>query len=179
MTSSAVGSIAVAPSDPNVIYAGTGETAIRLDVSYGDGLYKSSDAGRSWSHVGLRNSKFIGRICIHPQNPDLVYAAVLGDVFGPHAERGVYRSKDGGTRWRMVPPNGVLMHRPRYYNHVLGDPGHGDTVYVTNLEMWKSTDGGASSAEVTTRHGDNHDLWIDSKDPSRMIEGNDGGANIS
>src|SRR5260370_8485413 len=102
MGPSAVGSIAVAPSDANVIYAGTGETAIRLDVSYGDGLYKSSDAGRSWSHVGLRNSKFVGRICIHPQNPDLVYAAVLGDVFGPNKERGVYRSKDGGKSWPQI-----------------------------------------------------------------------------
>ena len=102
MGSAALGSIAVAPSDPNVIYAGTGETAIRLDVSYGDGLYKSTDAGRTWSHVGLRNSKFVGRICIHPQNPDLVYVAALGDVFGPNSERGVYRSKDGGKSWQKV-----------------------------------------------------------------------------
>ena len=102
MGSSAVGSIAVAPSDPNVIYAGTGETAIRLDVSYGDGVYKSSDAGRTWSHVGLKNSKFIGRICIHPANPDLVYAAVLGDIFGPSSERGIYRSKDGGKSWQRM-----------------------------------------------------------------------------
>src|SRR5690242_18129987 len=85
MNSSAVGSIAVAPSDANVIYAGTGETAIRLDVSYGDGMYKSTDAGRSWKHVGLKNSKFIGRIVIHPTNSDLVYAAVLGDIFGPNS----------------------------------------------------------------------------------------------
>jgi len=289
MGTSAVGSIAVAPSDPNVIYAGTGETAIRLDVSYGDGVYKSTDAGRSWKHIGLRNSKFVGRLCIHPQNPDLVYAAVLGDVFGPNTERGVYRSKDGGAswerilyrsdvagtidltmdpnnprlmfasmwearrnfwnvssggpgsglfrstdggdsweeistkpglpsgmlgkigvsisparsgrvwalveaegdktglyrsddfgmRWTMVSPNRDLMHRPWYYSHVFADPGHGDTVYVTNLQMWKSTDGGTTFSEVTTRHGDNHDLWIDPKDPTRMIEGNDGGANIS
>jgi photosystem II stability/assembly factor-like uncharacterized protein len=289
MGSSAVGSIAVAPSDPNVIYAGTGETAIRLDVSYGDGMYKSTDAGRSWKHVGLKNSKFIGRICIHPQNPDLVYVAVLGDIFGPNGERGVYRSKDGGAtwerilyrsdvagtidltmdpnnprllfasmweakrnfwnissggpgsglfrstdggdtweeistrpglptgmlgkigvsisparsgrvwalieaegdktglyrsddfgmRWTMVSPNRDLMHRPWYYTHVFADPGHADTVYVTNLQMWKSTDGGATFNEVTTRHGDNHDLWIDSKDPLRMIEGNDGGAHVS
>ena len=289
MGSAAVGSIAVAPSDPNVIYAGTGETAIRLDVSYGDGIYKSSDAGRTWSNVGLRNGKFIGRICIHPQNPDLVYAAVLGDVFGPNAERGVYRSKDGGktwqqvlgrsdvagaieltmdranprilfasmwearrnfwnissggpgsglfrstdggdtwqeisrnpglpdgllgkigvsvspvragrvwalieaegdktglyrsddygARWSQVSANRDLMHRPWYYTHVFADSGHADTVYVTNLQMWKSTDGGASFSEVTTRHGDNHDLWIDPNDCSRMIEGNDGGAHVS
>src|SRR6266849_6157843 len=102
MSSAALGAITVAPSDPNVIYAGTGETAIRLDVSYGDGLYKSTDAGRTWSNVGLRNSKFVGRICIHPLNPDLVYVAALGDVFGPHPERGVYRSKDGGKSWQKV-----------------------------------------------------------------------------
>ncbi len=289
MGSSAVGSIAVAPSDANVIYAGTGETAIRLDVSYGDGMYKSTDAGRSWSHIGLKDSKFIGRIVVHPQNPDLVYAAVLGDIFGPNSERGVYRSKDGGkhwervlfrnnvsgaidlsmdrnnprilfasiwearrnfwnissggpgsglfrstdggdsweeiskfpglpsgmlgkigvavspvkhgrvwalieaegdktglyrsddlgARWTQVSANRDLMHRPWYYTHVFADTGHADTVYVTNLQMWKSTDGGASFAEVTTRHGDNHDLWIDPNDASRMIEGNDGGANIS
>jgi photosystem II stability/assembly factor-like uncharacterized protein len=294
MGSSAVGSIAVAPSDANVIYAGTGETAIRLDVSYGDGMYKSTDAGRSWSHIGLKQSKFIGRIVVHPQNPDLVYAAVLGDIFGPNAERGVYRSKDGGkhwerilfrnnvsgaidlsmdrnnprilfasiwearrnfwnissggpgsglfrsldggdsweeisklpglpsgmlgkigvavspvkqgrvwalveagqdekgadktglyrsddlgARWTQVSSNRDLMHRPWYYTHVFADTGHADTVYVTNLQMWKSTDGGASFNEVTTRHGDNHDLWIDPNDASRMIEGNDGGANIS
>jgi photosystem II stability/assembly factor-like uncharacterized protein len=289
MASSAVGSIAVAPSDANVIYAGTGETAIRLDVSYGDGLYKSTDAGRSWSHIGLKDSKFIGRICVHPQDADLVYVAALGDVFGSNAERGVFRSRNGGkdwqkilfrsdvagaidlsmdrnnprilfasmwearrnfwnissggpgsglfrstdggdtwqeitrnpglpegmlgkigvaisparagriwalveaegdktglyrsddhgARWTQVSANRDLMHRPWYYTHVFADPGHADTVFVTNLQMWKSTDGGASFSEVTTRHGDNHDLWIDPNDPGRMIEGNDGGANIS
>ena len=289
MGSAAVGSIAVAPSDGNVIYAGTGETAIRLDVSYGDGVYKSDDAGRTWRNVGLKDSKFVGRICVHPANPDLVYVAALGDVFGPNAERGVYRSRDGGrnwerilqrsdvagaidlsmdrsnprvlfasiwearrnfwnissggpgsglfrsmdggdtweeitrrpglpdgllgkigvsvspvragrvwalveaegdktglyrsddygTRWTMVSPNRDLMHRPWYYTHVFADTGHADTVYVTNLQMWKSTDGGASFSEITTRHGDNHDLWIDPDDSQRMIEGNDGGANIS
>ncbi|WP_421998892.1 WD40/YVTN/BNR-like repeat-containing protein [Reyranella sp.] len=289
MGSAAVGSIAVAPSDPNVIYAGTGETAIRLDVSWGDGVYRSTDAGRTWTNVGLRGSKFVGRICIHPRDPDLVYVAALGDVFGPNEERGVYRSRDGGrtwerilyrsdvagaidlsmdlanprilyasmwearrnfwnissggpgsglfrsddggdtwqeisrhaglpegmlgkigvavspvrsgrvwalieaegdktglyrsddhgARWTQVSANRDLMHRPWYYTHVFADTGHADTVYVTNLQMWKSTDGGASFAEVTTRHGDNHDLWIDPRDSTRMIEGNDGGANVS
>jgi photosystem II stability/assembly factor-like uncharacterized protein len=289
MTSAALGAITVAPSDPNVIYAGTGETAIRLDVSYGDGIYKSTDAGRTWSHMGLRDTKFIGRIAVHPTNPDLVYVAALGDVFGPNRERGVFRSKDGGKSWEKVfyrsdvagaveisidrnnprilfaafwearrnfwnissggPGSGLfrsrdggdtweevsskpgfaarplgklgvavspvragrvwalveaegdktglyrsddygerwvltstnrdLMHRPWYYTHVFADTGHADTVFVTNLQMWKSTDGGSSFAEITTRHGDNHDLWIDPADPRRMIEGNDGGANIS
>jgi photosystem II stability/assembly factor-like uncharacterized protein len=289
MSSAAVGAIAVAPSDANVIYAGTGETEIRLDVSYGDGMYKSTDAGRTWSHIGLKETKFIGGIVVHPTDPDLVYVAALGDVFGPNKERGVYRSKDGGKSWQKVfhrsdvagavkismdrnnprilfaavweakrnfwnissggPGSGLfrskdggdsweevssktgfperplgkigvavspvkagrvwalveaeddktglyrsddygerwvamshnrdLMHRPWYYTHVFADTGHADTVFVTNLQMWKSTDGGANFSEVTTRHGDNHDLWIDPNDASRMIGGNDGGANVS
>src|SRR5258708_17846885 len=102
MGSAAVGSIAVAPSDPNVIYAGTGETAIRLDVSYGDGVYKSTDAGRTWSHLGLGASRFIGRIRVHPKDSDLVYVAALGDAFGGNAERGAFRSRDGGKTWSKV-----------------------------------------------------------------------------
>ncbi len=289
MSSAAVGAIAVAPSDANVIYAGTGETEIRLDVSYGDGMYKSTDAGRTWSHIGLKETRFIGGIVVHPADPDLVYVAALGDVFGPNKERGVYRSKDGGKSWQKIfyrsdvagavkismdrnnprilfaavweakrnfwnissggPGSGLfrskdggdsweevssktgfperplgkigvtvspvkagrvwalveaegdktglyrsddygerwvamshnrdLMHRPWYYTHVFADTGHADTVFVTNLQMWKSTDGGANFSEVTTRHGDNHDLWIDPNDNTRMIEGNDGGGHVS
>jgi len=287
--SAAIGAIEVARSDPNVIYAGTGETEIRLDVSWGDGVYRSTDAGRTWSHLGLRESKFIGRIRIHPDDPDLVYVAALGDVFGPNEERGVFRSRDGGKTWSKVlyrdadtgavdlamgsrnprilfaafwqtrrnfwnissggPGSGLfrstdggeswtevsrnaglptgplgklgvavsparsgrvwalveteaektglyrsedygeswalisshrdLMHRPWYYTHVFADPCHGETVYVANLALWKSTDGGASFTEIQTPHGDNHDLWIDPADPNRMIEGNDGGACVS
>src|SRR5215475_15158037 len=100
--SAAIGAISVARSDRNVIYAGTGETEIRLDVSYGDGIYKSTDAGRTWTNVGLAQSKHIGRIQIHPANPDIVYVAALGDAFGPHEERGVFRSLDGGKSWQKV-----------------------------------------------------------------------------
>ena len=284
---SAIGALAVAEADPNVIYAGTGEATIRIDVSYGDGVYKSTDGGRTWTHVGLADSRHIGKIVVHPQDPDRVYVAALGHAFGPNQERGVFRSRDGGRTWRRVlfrsdragaidvaidrrnprvlyaatwevfrhfwtlssggPDSGLykstdegdtwtditdhpglprgirgkigvtvsparpdrvwaiieaekaglyrsddaggtwalvsdnrdLIHRPWYYCHVFADPVDPDTVYVTNLKMWKSTDGGRTFTEVTTPHGDNHDLWIDPRDPRRMIEGNDGGACVS
>ena len=285
--SAAVGAIAVADADPNVIYAGTGETTIRLDVSYGNGVYKSTDGGKTWANVGLAETRHIGKIRIHPQNPDLVYVAALGHAFGPNEERGVFRSKDGGSTWEnilfrsekagavdlaMDPnnprilyaaiwetyrnfwelssggpdssfykstdggdtweeitdnpglPKGIkgkigvaaspaksdrvwaiveaekgglhrsddggetwelltanrdLWHRPFYYCHIFADPQDPDTVYVLNLKMWKSTDGGHTFTEITTPHGDNHDLWIDPHNPRRMIEGNDGGACVS
>jgi len=100
--SAAIGALAVARSDRNVIYAGTGETEIRLDVSYGDGVYKSTDAGGTWSHLGLRETRFVGRICVHPHDPDLVYIAALGDVFGANEERGVFQSRDGRKTWSKV-----------------------------------------------------------------------------
>jgi photosystem II stability/assembly factor-like uncharacterized protein len=96
-TTSSVGALAVAPSDPNVIYAGTGETTIRIDVSHGDGVYRSTDAGRSWTHAGLRDTRHIGKIRVHPHDPDIVWVAALGHAFGPNAERGVFKSDDGGA----------------------------------------------------------------------------------
>ncbi len=101
-TSGSIGAIAIAPSDANVIYAGTGETCLRNNVSAGDGIYRSNDGGRSWTHAGLSDSFHIGRIVIHPRDPDLVYVAALGSAFGPNPERGVYRSKDGGATWENV-----------------------------------------------------------------------------
>jgi photosystem II stability/assembly factor-like uncharacterized protein len=82
LTSGTIGALTVAPSDSNVIYAGTGETTIRVDVSFGDGVYRSTDAGRSWQHLGLEKTRQIGEIRVHPDNPDLVYVAALGDAFG-------------------------------------------------------------------------------------------------
>jgi photosystem II stability/assembly factor-like uncharacterized protein len=98
----AVGAIAVAESDPNVIYAGMGETCIRGNVSHGDGIYKSTDGGQSWINLGLSDTRHIARIRVHPRNPDLVYVAALGHAWGPNPERGVYRSKDGGQTWEQV-----------------------------------------------------------------------------
>ncbi len=97
---STIGSIAVAPSDPNVIYVGSGEANIRGNVEVGDGIYKSMDAGKTWKHVWKQEGQ-IGTIIVHPQNPDIAYAAVLGHAFGPNEERGVYRTTDGGKTWQQ------------------------------------------------------------------------------
>jgi len=287
-TTSSVGALAVAPSDSNVIYAGTGETTIRIDVTHGDGVYKSTDAGRTWANVGLRDTRHIGKIRVHPQNPDIVWVAALGHAFGSNHERGVFKSTDGGATWRHVlfvsesagavdltldeanprnlyaavwqasrsfwridsggPDSGLwrstdggetwenitshsglpvghvgkigvaaspakagrvwaivehtkegglyrsdnwgdtwervcdnqnLVSRAWYYMHLTADPLDGDTVYVNNLDLWKSSDGGKTFTEIATPHGDNHDLWIDPRDNKRMVQGNDGGANVS
>ena len=97
-----IGALAVAPSNPNVIYAGTGESDIRSDMASGDGVYKSTDAGQTWTNVGLRDSRQIGKIVVHPSNPDIVYAGVLGHAYGPNDERGIYKSTNGGATWKRV-----------------------------------------------------------------------------
>jgi photosystem II stability/assembly factor-like uncharacterized protein len=97
-----IGAIEVAPSDPNTIYVGSGEADIRSDISYGNGMYKSVDGGATWTHIGLEDSRQIGRILIHPHNPDLVFVAALGHAYGPNPERGVFRSTDGGKTWQKV-----------------------------------------------------------------------------
>ncbi len=287
-TTSAVGALAVAPSDSNVIYAGTGETTIRIDVTHGDGVYKSIDAGRTWANIGLKDTRFIGKIRVHPENPDIVWVAALGHAFGPNKERGVFKSMDGGKNWQQVLfvsekagavdlsidtsnprilyatiweayrsfwqissggpesslwkstdggetwtnistkqglPKGTLgkigvaaspaktgrvwaliehttegglyrsddygdiwekvsdnqnlVSRAWYYIHLTADPQDSDTVYVNNLAFYRSTDGGKTFVELPTPHGDNHDLWIDPGNSKRMIQGNDGGANVS
>src|SRR5512135_3131641 len=97
-----VGAIAVAESDPNVVYAGMGEAPIRGNVSSGDGVWKSTDAGKSWKSVGLERTRQIARVRVHPRNPDLVYVAAQGGVWTSNEERGIYRSEDGGKSWKRV-----------------------------------------------------------------------------
>src|SRR5262249_60163210 len=97
-----IGAIAVAESDTNVIYVGTGSAAIRSNVILGRGVYKSTDAGKTWPSCGLREVGQIGAVRVHPQDPGLAYVAVLGQPFGPNAERGVFRTKDGGKTWQKV-----------------------------------------------------------------------------
>ena len=162
---SAVGAIAVSESDPNVIYAGTGETAIRGNVSHGDGVYKSTDGGRSWKNVGLKDTRHIGDIAIHPRNPDLVYVAALGHAWGPNEERGVFRSKDGGESWEKV-----LYKSERAGSHDISmDPKNPRIIYAAIWQaqryphqlvsggedsgLWKTTDGGDTWTDITHNPG--------------------------
>lgn len=101
-TAASIGAIAVAPSNPNVVYVGAGEADMRSDIQQGDGMYRSDDAGASWRHIGLTDTRQIGKILIDPQNPDTVYVAALGHQFGPNAERGVFKSTDGGKSWSKI-----------------------------------------------------------------------------
>jgi photosystem II stability/assembly factor-like uncharacterized protein len=99
---SSIGSIAVADSDPNVLYAGTGEACIRGNISFGDGVYRSNDAGKTWTNIGLKDTRHIGKVIIHPTNPDVVFVAALGHAYGTNTERGIFRTRDGGKTWEKV-----------------------------------------------------------------------------
>ena len=281
-----IGAIAVADSDHNVVYVGTGEACPRGNISYGDGVYKSVDAGRSWSHIGLKDTRHIGAVIVNPHDPDIVLVAALGHAYGPNDERGIFRTADGGRSWTKVLfkdrdtgaidvafdpenpnivyaslwqarrqpwnfssggtgsglykstdggvtwahleghglPAGILGrigvsvagggsgrvyamieaqegglfrsedaggtwsrvnedHRFRqrawYFTHIFADPVSADVVYVLNTGAYRSSDGGKSFDLMPAPHGDHHALWIDPKDPQRLINGNDGGASIS
>jgi photosystem II stability/assembly factor-like uncharacterized protein len=283
---SSIGAIAVADSDHNVVYVGSGEACPRGNISYGDGVYKSVDAGLTWKNIGLRDTRQIGAVIVHPKNPDIVLVAALGHAFGPNEERGVFRSADGGGTWARVLykdrdtgaidvafdpdnpnivyaslwqmrrqpwnfssggpgsglyksadagltwkrleghglPEGILGrigvsvagggsgrvyalieaaegglfrsddeganwtrvnddHRFRqrawYFTHVFADPATPDVVYVLNTGAFRSSDGGKTFALMPAPHGDHHALWIDPKEPRRLINGSDGGASIS
>ena len=162
---SSVGDLAVSASDPNVVYAAMGEAHIRGNVVSGDGVYRSTDAGRTWTHLGLEDTRHIGRIRVHPANPDLVYVAALGHAFGPNPERGVYRSSNGGRTWEKVlyrsedagaidlamdVTNPRILYaafwEARRGPHFLtsGGPGSG---------LFKSSDGGDTWTEITDNPG--------------------------
>ena len=142
---SSIGSIAVAPSDHNVIYAGTGEAAIRGDISYGDGVYKSIDGGRHWKNVGLNDSRHIGALIVHPRNPDIVFVAALGHAFGPNAERGIFRTTDGGKTWPKV----LARDQDTGGIDVVFDPHNPNILYAALWEArrqpWYFSSGGAGS----------------------------------
>src|ERR1700686_1917247 len=101
-SAASIGAIGVAPSDPSIVYVGTGEADMRDSIQFGDGMYKSTDGGKTWKHVGLENTRQIGRIIVDPKNPNVVFVAALGHAYGPNSDRGVYRSRDGGATWQKV-----------------------------------------------------------------------------
>src|SRR6202008_5116670 len=121
---SSIGSIAAADSDPNVLYVGTGEACIRGNISYGDGLYKTVDGGKTWSNVGLKDSRHIGALIVHPKNPEVVFVAALGHAYGRNEERGIFPTRDGGKPWEKVlyindRPGGVAVVFDSQNPHVL------------------------------------------------------------
>jgi photosystem II stability/assembly factor-like uncharacterized protein len=148
-----IGALAIAPSDANVIYAGTGEPDPRTDIASGDGVYRSTDAGRTWTNVGLRDSRQIGRIVVDPRDPDLVYVAAQGNVFAPNTERGVYRSLDGGTSWSKV----LSVNDSTGAIDIAMDPTNPRILFAAMWQVrrtpWSLVDGGAGSGLYRSADG--------------------------
>jgi photosystem II stability/assembly factor-like uncharacterized protein len=154
-----IGSLAVAAADPNVVYAGTGEACVRADVSRGDGIYRSDDAGRTWQNRGLGDSHHIGRVVVNPSDPDVVFCAALGHLYGGSAERGVYRSLNGGTSWDLVLNRGVDTGAI----DIAMDPGNSRILFASMWQVRRSpstlTSGGPGSGLFASFDGG--DTWRD------------------
>src|SRR5579884_3875329 len=152
--------LAVSESDPNVVYVGTGEACIRNNILQGNGMYKSTDAGKTWHFIGLEDTRHIGRLAVHPKNPDIVFVAALGHAYGRNTERGVFRSTDGGKTWQKVlynddqtgaidvvfdPSNPSILYAALWqayrtpYSMVSGGPGSG---------LYRSADGGTTWTQI-------------------------------
>jgi photosystem II stability/assembly factor-like uncharacterized protein len=287
LTLASVGAIDVSRSDPNIVYVGSGEGNAYQNTTTGNGVWKSTDRGETWTNVGLDETWQIARLLIDPTNPDIVYVAARGDIYGTNPERGIYRTKDGGKTWDRVLyksdkagaiglsmdpsnpniliaslneyarlpwdevsggpdsaiykttdggsnwtdithnpglPQGIIgksvlaisparptryyamieandgglfrsedsgatwtrvstdvamLFNPMMYMQIAADTGDANTVYVLSQSLYRSTDGGATFTTLPMRHSDHHQLWIDPKDPKRMIDGGDGGGSIT
>jgi len=282
-----VGAIGVSESNPNIVVAGMGEHAARgVMTSMGDGVYKSTDAGKTWKHIGLDKTRHISDVVIHPANPDIIFIGAQGAQYGPSEDRGIYRSTDGGNswekilfvnkttgasslsmdmknplilyaafwehsrypwtmesggknsglykstdggttwnklkeglpeefgkagisvsranpervfavleaegkkggvyrsddagkKWKQVNKDRINIARSWYYMEIFADPQDENLVYICNAPLTRSIDGGKTFSTLPTPHGDNHHLWINPLDNSKMINSNDGGANVS
>lgn len=166
-----VGSVAVSESDPNVIYVGMGEKTVRGNVSSGNGIWKSENAGRTWKQMGLKNSRHIPRMRIHPKNPDIVFAGVLGDLYKPTQERGVYKSIDGGAHWKKV----LFSNENAGVVDLIIDPTNPRNLYATTWNvrrtpyslssggdgsaLWKSTDEGETWTNISENKGLPAGIW--------------------
>jgi len=148
-----IGSLAIAASDPNVVWAGTGETFLRANISIGNGIYRSTDAGKSWQHMGLETTGRIGRVIIHPTDPDVVYAAALGHCYGPQPERGVYRTRDGGESWERI----LFVDERTGASDLVMDPNNPRILFAGTWEIfvntWSRRSGGPGSGLYTSRDG--------------------------
>ncbi len=140
-----IGDVAVAPSNPNVVWVGTGEANNRQSSSWGDGLYKSVDGGRTWRFMGLRETRHIGRIIIHPSDPDIVYVAAVGHLWGPNAERGVFKTTDGGETWNKV----LYVNEQTGANDIVMDPQDPQALFASTYQRqrkaWGFNGGGPGS----------------------------------
>ncbi|HET7218363.1 MAG TPA: hypothetical protein VFJ02_09955 [Vicinamibacterales bacterium] len=287
LKSSSVGAVAVSESNPDIVFIGMGESCIRGNIMPGDGVYKSTDAGKTWSHAGFSGTQAISKIRIHPTNPDIVFVAAFGKYGADSDERGVFKSSDGGKTWQrklfrdaktgavdlaidrrdpnviyaalweayrveyqmssggpgsglfkstdggetwteitrapglptgvvgkigvavsgadsnrvyalvenengglfssddagktwtLVNANRNIRQRAFYYTHVAADPSNKDTVYLLNVSLYRSTDGGKTLTALGGSHSDHHDIWIDPDDAKHLVLGNDGGGAVS
>lgn len=197
---SSVGALDIAPSNPDIVYAGMGEACFRGNIIQGDGVYKTIDGGKTWTHAGLKDTQIVSKIRVHPTNPDLVYAAVLGHAYGPNEDRGVFRSKDGAKTWEKVlfrdnksgavdlsmdPKNPNVLYAAVWevyrtpWSMESGGPGSG---------LFKTTDGGDTWTELTKNPGFPSGLWgkvgvsVSGADSNRVyaiVENDNGGVFVS
>jgi photosystem II stability/assembly factor-like uncharacterized protein len=148
-----IGALAVAPSDPSIVWAGTGESHIRSHISVGQGIYRSLDAGRTWKLLGLEQTGRIARVVIHPTNPEVVLVCALGHAYGPQPERGVFRTTDGGTTWTKV----LFVDEHTGCSDLVMDPSNPRTLFAgmwqIEIRTWGRTSGGPGSGLFASKDG--------------------------
>jgi len=169
ISSSSIGAVAIAETNPDIVYIGGGETQLRGSITQGDGVYKTTDGGKTWRHLGLKETQAISRIRVHPTNPNIVYVAALGHVYGDNEERGVFKSTDGGNNWKKVlyvsPKTGAA--------DLIIDPTNPNVLYATTWQVyrkaWKMWGGGPECKLWKSENGG--DSWIDLTGNPGMPEG--------